>query len=224
MQAVNYQQLMSRTDNLLGRIGTLDGQRTNLRGALDQSRLEMTTLQATISLLQFVANEIARETEEETAKLLSLALQETFFDQQLGLEVVRDTYRGHPGVTFKVCDEMKGAKGDPMDSFGGGPASLLGLLLQVLSTLRQPNMAKILVLDEPVVQISEAYHKTAGQLIRRLCEPPPTGLGFKILMVTHSETLAEQAHVRYQADMSEDGASLALSRVEQRSDESNGDE
>jgi len=189
--------LKTRTDKWQGRFQALFDQVERDKKEVERAREDLSTSKGAISLLQYVAAETSRANEEQTAALATLALRETFTDETLSLVVEHSVKRGHPGVTFKIRDEDIGAEGDPMESFGGGPAALIGVVLQVISTVRQPGMARVLILDEPLSQVSSGYGKKAGQFLRKLCDP--TGLGFKMLVVTHSDDIAEAAHKRYRA-------------------------
>jgi DNA repair ATPase RecN len=180
-------------------------------------RQDLSDIKGAVALLQYVSTETSKANEDQTAMIVSHALRDTFTDQQLSLKVEHGNYRGHPGVVFKLRDEAGNIEGDPMDSFGGGPASLIGLVLQVLSVVRQPGMSHVLVLDEPLSQVSAGYQAAAGRILRKLCEPPPHGSGFKMLVVTHMESIADAAHKRYRATKSEDGKSLVLTEEREES-------
>jgi len=182
---------------------------------LATTRDDLVDIKGAIQLLQYVSEQTSKSNEEETANLITLALQETFSDQDLTLVVEHENKRGQPSVTFNLVDKTSGKpiEGDLMDSFGGGPASLIGLLLQLISVARQKSMTKILILDEPLTQISDEYQEAAGRLLRKLCEPAPRGLAFKMLVITHMDTIARAAHKRYEAVKSEDTKIVTLKEV-----------
>jgi DNA repair ATPase RecN len=203
-------ELKARAEKWLIRRQSLFDRRKDEEKLLEKTRSEQQDIKGAIALLQYVASETNKAREEQTASLATLALKETFTDQDLCLLCEPETYRGHHGVVFKLKDEKTGVEGDPMDSFGGGPASLLGLILQAISVSRQPGMSKVLILDEPVAQISAGYQEAAGRLLRKLCEPPPEGPGFNMLVITHLDSIADAAHRRYRATKSEDGKALVL--------------
>lgn len=211
-------ELKARAEKWLTKRQVLQERKKDEEKLLEKARSEMQDIKGAIALLQYVASETNKAREEQTASLATLALKETFTDQDLSLVVEPETYRGHHGVLFKIKDERAGVEGDPMESFGGGPASLLGIILQAISVSRQPGMSKVLILDEPVPQISFGYQEAAGRLLRKLCEPPPHGPGFKMLVVTHMDSIADAAHRRYRATKSEDGKALVFTE-EQTSSE-----
>jgi DNA repair ATPase RecN len=165
-----------------------------------------------IKVLQFVSEQTSKNNEEQAATLASLALSEVFQDQDLSLVIDHEVQRGQPAVSFRLKYNLDGSvvEGDPMESFGGGPALVLGLVLQVISVVRQKNLARILILDEPLVHVSKAYQEAAGKLMRKLCEPPPRGLSFKMLVVTHVDSIAAAAHRRYVATKNPNGKGMVL--------------
>lgn len=197
--SVDLSTLDQRATRWLGRRQALLVQRYDETGLVDKAREEVKDLKGVISVLQFMAQEMNKEKEEQTAALCTLALRETFEDLELTLLTEQSPYRGHAGVKFKFKDEKTGVEGDPMGSFGGGPASVLGIVLQVISIVRQPGMARVLILDEPAAQVSVEYQEAVGKLLRKICEPPPRGLGFKMFVVTHMDSIARAAHRRYRA-------------------------
>jgi hypothetical protein len=205
-------ELNARHDRWTARVQALEAEYQQYRAELEADRQLANNTRQAIALLQFVAKETAQDDEQKAAVLATLALQETFDDEVLSLKVTHQVIRNHPGVTFTLRDEIRDAEGDPIDSFGGGPAALIGLILQVISVVRQPGMARVLILDEPFTQISEGYQDAAGKLLRKLCDPPPRGLNFKMLVITHLNSIAAAAHTRYKATKSEDGRSLVLTK------------
>jgi DNA repair ATPase RecN len=217
--------LQNRALQWQGRFSSVKEDLDSAKEKVEAKRTAVNDTKGAISLLQYVAAEISKANEKQTADLATIALRETFPDQELTLLVEHHTHRGHPAIEFKLRDEKTGAEGDPMDRFGGGPASVIGVVLQVLCTVRQPGMVRTLILDEPLSQVSSRYEKLAGRFLRKLCEPPPEkegetgGLGFKMLVVTHSGAIAEAAHKRYFAKKTEDGKALELSLTQETEDE-----
>lgn len=191
--------LNTRCQVFQAKLDTLRGVHSKTVESETLIKKEIDTLKSAMAVLHFCAEEINREVEQETAALATLALQETFYDQDLVLQVEHTNLRGKPAVLLKLKDNQSGVVGDPLDSFGGGPASLLGLVLQVITILKNPKLARVLFLDEPLSQISERYRESAGKLLAKLCQPVSEsgGLGFKMLVVTHSPSITQAAHHNY---------------------------
>jgi hypothetical protein len=187
-------------------------QRIQQEQQIQQERELLSQLKEAVNIMQFVAQQVNQDNEQRTATLATHALRDTFRGQNLSLKLVHETYRGQPGVQLLLKDEdHQGVEGEPLKSFGGGPSSLLGIILQAISIVKQPGMARILILDEPMAQISEGYQEAAGELLKKLCDDPPRGLGFKMLVVTHLPLIAAAAHRRYHVE-TEDGA-LKLTHI-----------
>ncbi len=195
----------SRYGILRSRYTRLEERKLELEGDVRTTRLAAT-------LLQEVSNSMNEEVEHKTAELATLALREAFPNQKLTFKVVQEVKRGQPSVSFLLRDELTGVEDEPLDSFGGGPAALLGVLLQVIATVRHSRMRRFLILDEPLAQVSAQYAPLVGKFLRKLCEPPPKGLGFHMLVVTHSEVLAASGHHRYHAEK-RDGRNLTVTQL-----------
>lgn len=178
--------------------------------SLNFARQEIVELKSVIQLGQYVAQETNKLTEQQTAELATLALEETFDDEKLSLITEHSVYRGQPSCVIKLKDAKRGFQGDPIKSFGGGPVAIVSFILRVIVIVRQQNMARLVILDEPFVHISDSYKKAASKLLRKVCSPPPRGLGFKILVVTQLEAIASAAHKKYWAYDSEDGKNVVF--------------
>jgi hypothetical protein len=160
-----------------------------------------------------MSERLSEESETVTEKIVSLGLRDAFFDEDLSLKVDHYNSHGKPAIKLLLCDNKRGIQGDPMKAFGGGPASLIGILLRVLSIIRQPRLARLLVLDEPLVQVSKKYKEKTAAIVRKICDPVDQGgLGFSALVISHDEVYKRNAQHAYLAEVGEDGQSLSLSR------------
>jgi hypothetical protein len=178
---------------------------------LQESRQDMEDRQNVQNVLRMMAEKLSAESEEVTEKIVSLGLRDTFFDEELSFEVKHYISHGKPAIKLLLNDHKRGVKGDPLKAFGGGPASLIGVLLRVLSIIRQPGLARVIILDEPLIQVSEKYKSRAAAIIRRICDPVENGgLGFSILVVSHDDVFKRNANHSYIARTAGDGKSLSL--------------
>lgn len=131
--------------------------------------------------------------------VVSEGLKSIFADQDLSFKLeLSHKYN-------KVCAEPYVCQGDikghPLDSFGGGPASIISLILRVLILLRLKRY-RMLFLDETLAAVAEQYVEATGIFLRKLSESS----GLPILLVTHTHAFLEHATVGYQGDSrSEDG-------------------
>lgn len=183
----------------------------NILRQAQEAQQDLEDRQNVQNVLRMMAEKLSAESEEITEKIVSLGLKETFFDEDLSLEVNHYISHGKPAIEPLLKDHKRGVKGDPMKAFGGGPASLIGILLRVLSIIRQPGLARVIILDEPLIQVSNKYKERAGTILRRICDPVEKGgLGFSMLVVSHDEVFKRNANHYYIARAAEDGQSLSL--------------
>lgn len=195
--------------------------RENIAQQLQEARLDMEDRQNVQNVLRLMAEKLSAEGEEVTEKIVSLGLRDTFFDEELSLEVDHYIFHGKPAIKLLLNDSKRGVKGDPLKAFGGGPASLIGVLLRVLSIVRQPGLARVLILDEPLIQVSAKYKERAAAIMRRICDPVEKGgLGFSILTVSHDEVFKKNANHSYIARTAGDGQSLLLTEQSQEFEDS----
>jgi ABC-type molybdenum transport system ATPase subunit/photorepair protein PhrA len=192
----------------------------NLLRQMEEATQEVEDRQNVQNVLRMMSEKLSEESETVTEKIVSLGLRDTFFDEDLSLEVSHYIAYGKPAIKLLLCDHKRRVKGDPMKAFGGGPASLIGLLLRVLSIIRQPHLARILILDEPLIQVSSKYKERAAAIVRKICEPVESGgLGFSVLVISHDEVYKQNAKHSYMARLGHDGESLSLTEQTQVTEE-----
>lgn len=194
--------------------------REKISTQLQETKQDLEDRQNVQNVLRMMAEKLSAESEEITQKIVSLGLKDTFFDEDLSLEVEHYVTHGKPAVRTILHDHKRGSKGDPLNSFGGGPASLIGILLRVLSIIRQTGLARVIILDEPLIQVSDKYKERAAAIIRRICDPVEKGgLGFAMLVVTHDGIFKKRANRSYVARVGSDGQSLSLTEQVQEFEE-----
>jgi hypothetical protein len=193
----------------------------NMLSQLEEANQEVADRQSVQNVLRMMSEKLSAESEMVTEKIVSLGLKDAFFDEDLSLEVSHYIAYGKPAIKLLLCDHKRRVKGDPMKAFGGGPASLIGILLRVLSIIRQPHLARILILDEPLIQVSSKYKERAAAIVRKICEPVESGgLGFSVLVISHDEVYKRNAQYSYMARLGGDGESLSLTQQTQVIEES----
>jgi DNA repair exonuclease SbcCD ATPase subunit len=212
--------LKARAGNYIANLQALRNLEVSTKNQLEAARRDTADHVTALQLLQYMAEKISAPNELTTAKLATLALRETFPDLSLSLEVEHSNLRGSPATTLKLRDADTGAFDDPIDAFGGGPASLLSLVLRVVTIVRQPHLAKVLILDEPMKDVSQEYKSRAAKLLKKLSDPPERGgLGFDILMVTHDASFVKEASTRYILSRTSDSKGVTLTVSDSPDDE-----
>jgi DNA repair exonuclease SbcCD ATPase subunit len=173
---------------------------------------ELDILTKVTELFRHLMDQLIDKQVKVVERVATEGLQTVFPDLNLSLEAEVEPKYNKISVDFFFRRGLKGHRGShrghPLSSFGGGPASVVSLILRVL-TVKKLNLAPCLILDESLGAVSEEYIDATGQFIRALAEK----LGFDILLVTHKPSfLAHSKHsYRCQEDLEDDGVSTHLS-------------
>lgn len=162
------------------------------------SRQEMLT--KVLELYRLLMDKMVTGQVQAIETLVSEGLTSIFYDQDLafGLEL------GHRANKISAEPYIRNGtiQGDPLDSFGGGPASIVSLILRILVLLRLKRN-RMLFLDETLGAVSEQYIETTSHFLKKLSESS----NLPILLVTHAQSFVDHATTGYQGSKSEDGES-----------------
>lgn len=87
---------------------------------------------------------------------------------------------------------------DPLSAAGGGVVDIASFALRVASwSMQIPRSRNTLILDEPFRYLSTGLLPRAGEMLKQISEK----LGLQIIMVTHSEELADAADQIFRVSM-----------------------
>jgi len=125
--------------------------------------------------------------------IVSEGLATIFHDQGLSFKLELAHKYNKVSAEPYIC--QGDIRGNPLDSFGGGPASIVSLVLRILVLLRLKRH-KMLFLDETLAAVSEEYIESTGLFLRKLSESS----GLPILLVTHKQSFLEHASSGYQGE------------------------
>jgi ABC-type iron transport system FetAB ATPase subunit len=137
-----------------------------------------------------------------------------FLDQTLAFEAEVGQKYNKIAIDFLIrqgADDEMAVRGHPLESFGGGPASVASLVLRLLALLRLKKWP-LLLLDETLAAVSDEYTEQAGLFLRKLAETS----GIDLLMITHKQSYLDHANVAYLGteEVQGDGTwSLGLKRI-----------
>lgn len=118
-----------------------------------------------------------------------------FADQQLSFEADVGQRYNKISIDFFIRQGQQDTvevRGHPLESFGGGPASVASLILRLLAILRLRKWPLIL-LDETLAAVSDEYTDAAGRFLRKLAESS----GIDLLMITHKQSYLDHANAAY---------------------------
>lgn len=189
--------------------------RDQLSKELASKESEVSDLSAEIEILTKVGelfkvlmDQLVERQVKIVEKVGTEGLQTVFPDLDLSLESEVDPKYNKISVDFFFRKGMKGHpasyRGRPLDAFGGGPSSIVSLILRVL-TVKKLKLWPLLILDESLAAVSEDYIDLTGQFIRALTEK----LDFDIILVTHKPAFLDHAHAAFRCteEVESDGVS-----------------
>jgi DNA repair exonuclease SbcCD ATPase subunit len=141
------------------------------------------------------------------ADLATMGLHHVIKDQDLKFKIVQEAKYNRMAMKFVLeeTDANGTVEGDPLNSYGGGAAAVISLVLR-LAVMSRMKMGNLLLLDESMSWIANAYVPNAASFMRHLAERT----GVNILMVTHNPEFVANAHTAYEGH--KDG-SLKLKKV-----------
>jgi DNA repair exonuclease SbcCD ATPase subunit len=141
------------------------------------------------------------------ADLATMGLRHVIKDQDLSFKIVQEAKYNRMAMKFVLEEkDVNGTvEGDPLNSYGGGAAAVISLVLR-LAVMSRMKMGNLLLLDESMSWVANAYVPNAASFMRHLAERT----GVNILMVTHNPEFVANAHTAYEGH--KDG-SLKLKRI-----------
>lgn len=190
------QSSLARADRFLGTKEALREERLSKLRKLENECKdlieEISLLTRVDQVLLAVSSRVLGQSTTMIDKLVTSGLRITFDDQQLEFRAKVDRYRGKTSVVFDLFQD--GHLAPIMDSYGGGVLVVAGVLLRVVVIIAL-KMRRVLLLDESLSHLSEAYIPNASRLLKKLCDE----LNFTIVMVSHQTGFAEYADCHFEA-------------------------
>lgn len=179
-------------------IGKLKNYREFLQNQFNTASIEESKLRHKADLYQKCSEIFKMWLEESIEKnitsisdLATSGLHHIIYDQDLEFKIAQEIKYNRLSMKFFL--EQDGTEGDPLNSFGGGAAVIISLILR-LAVMARLGMKDILILDESMVALANHYVPFAASFIRKLSEQT----GINILMVTHNPEFLHQAHTAYE--------------------------
>jgi len=192
--------LKERLKTVRSKADRLQANRDRVTGELSSKIQELTRLSdrqevltKVLELYRVLMDKMVLNQVNAIESVVSEGLKAIFHDQELSFKLeLAHKYNKISAEPYVCQGEIKG---HPLDSFGGGPASIVSLILRVLVLLRLKRY-KVLFLDETLAAVSDDYIEATGMFLRRLAESSK----LPILLVTHKQAFLEHAVVGYQGD------------------------
>ena len=179
--------LRQRIDAGLSRLALARKSFFREKAELIDARTHKANVEEALTLTQRVAQELQETAHKRIATIVSEAIAAVFADDPEGSYEFKILFeRKRNRTEARIAFFRDGKELDPIDDVGGGVLEVASFALRLSALLlANPPTRKIVVLDEPLAQLSREYQPVAAQLIERLSKE----LGVQILMVTHVPVL-----------------------------------
>jgi DNA repair ATPase RecN len=185
-----YESVMDQARKVETSYAMLQERQTELTGQIEHLNQEDVLLEKVGELFKHLLNKYVYEYAESFSRIVTEGLQSIYFDQDVKFDIEVEQKRGKVYANFVT--EQNGVRANPLESFGGGVASVVSLLLRILVLLKA-DLARYLVLDEALGALSTEYVETCGDFLRKLCDE----LDVNILLVTHNADFVDQSDNAY---------------------------
>lgn len=195
--------LIRDVDKLVGVYESREAHRQELATTVEQLQRDQTLLTQTDLALTTLLAQTSAENLKAIEELISSGLAAIFDDLALSFKFRVEQSRGQQSLVPVLISG--GLEGPILDSHGGGPASIVAVLLRIL-TVHRLGLAPFIVLDESLSMLSGGYVENAAKFLVGLCQR----LGLTILMVTHQPSFITEATRAYEIVSGSDGAYFRL--------------
>lgn len=203
----NFEVLKQRVRKLQAYRSVLASQKARLEAEEADARRKAELYQRCSEIFKKWLEDSLEKNVTSMADLATMGLRHVIQDQNLTFKIVQEAKYNRMAMKF-LLEEVDGngsVEGDPLNSYGGGASAVISLVLR-LAVMSRMKMGNLLLLDESMSFLANAYVSNAAAFMRHLAERT----GVNILMVTHNPEFVANAHTAYEGH--KDG-SLKLRRL-----------
>lgn len=170
-----FQAIESRLVTCRSQVSTLTDQELSLNKA--SLFLQSLSDQARVAVLDKISGIV-------TDALQAIKDKNVEFKMSLNIE------RNQPTLTLNILDKQDGQLYDPLQSFGGGIADIISVVLRIaLLVAWKPSLSRVLILDESAKHVAVADQELLAEFITKLSK----SLGIQFIWITHSDVLTNSA-------------------------------
>lgn len=202
---------LTKLQTLRGRLSSeLESKRSEVLHLTD----EVLVLSKVEELFRTLMDNMVVEQVRTIEPIVTEGLRTIFANQDMTFEAKIGVRNSKVSIDFFIRqgkDDLMAVRGDPLESFGGGPAAVASLLLRVLAMLKL-GRSPLLLLDETLSGVSDEYVDATGAFLKTLAAK----VGVPMLVVTHKQAFLDHADTAYRGVevTHDDGTwSLSLRRV-----------
>jgi DNA repair ATPase RecN len=189
----------------VGKRDTLEMQLANCQERLRTIDMESENLSKASAFLQTLSDQTRQQILDKISGIVTDALQK-IKDKNLTFRMDLSTSGNQVDLDFIVHDRLLNMDQDILQSAGGTIADIVTFPLRVSLLLKwDPELARVLIMDENLKFVSVADQAPLSDFVRQLTEQ----LKLQVILVTHSETISSRAHRVFQVSK-KDGASSVV--------------
>lgn len=164
--------------------------KVELEKQVSLKKQEAELLEKVVAVVQKLTEISRKETLEKVAAIVTTALQEVK-DPNLSFRINYKTERSQAVAEFVVYNSKLKAEMDPIESCGGTLVDIIEFALKISLLLKwQPQLSRVLILDEALKHVSAVDKPAMAQFVRKVTEK----LGIQLILVSHSSELISDAH------------------------------
>lgn len=182
-------------DDKVAGLRSLEKYRDRTQEDIDKNNKVLKVREESHAYIQTAAEATQKVLEHQLSSVVSPALAAVFVDKDPYEFVVNFVQRRNT----TECDLMFDRNGEPVDPLsdaGLGPADIASVALKV-SNRASSETRSVLIIDEPLKNLSRSYHTLAAIMFRELSKR----LNLQLIIITHVPDLREGANRLTTVDM-----------------------
>jgi DNA repair exonuclease SbcCD ATPase subunit len=184
---MNYQELKSHYDELVGQKNQIEKDLQKYKDSYTDSKRELRKYEQAKEIVKKVSIQTQQQLQYHIGDITSLAL-ESVFEDPYKLEINFEERRNKTECDIFFVRE--GEKIDPLLASGGGAVDIAAFALRIASwSLQIDKSRNIIILDEPMKNISEEYKEKVSQMIKDVSKK----LNIQFIIITHEPKLTNYA-------------------------------
>ena len=192
MNLEEYLKIKSDGENVDRYVNMLQMSLSTSEVRMSEAMANSADIQKCIVLFQEWITSVVDRNVISLSDLVTNGLSHVVDDQDLQFKISQDVKGNKP--VFRISMINSGRESDPVDGSGGGIATLVSTIIRFSLTAKF-GLSKLILFDETLSSLSNAYVPAAASFLRDLCKE----FNIDILMVTHNPDFISESDVSYEA-------------------------
>lgn len=172
---------------------------TTVKAEIEHLSNEVTVLTKVEELFRALMDLLVVRQVKAIEEVVTDGFQTIFYDQDLHFESEVGPKYNKISIDFFIregsLEDPIVIRGRPLESFGGGPASIASLILRILALFRLQRFP-LLLLDETLAAVSDDYIEGTGQWLQAVSSK----MGVPILLITHKASFVDHCNRAYRCN------------------------